>query len=64
MNAVKIVVDDVITKVPPLSDAILGALIDETHRHGLRIVAHVSVVNDVAFTKRLIDSNASAGSGV
>ena len=55
VNAVKIVVDDVITKVPPLSDAILGALIDETHRHGLRIVAHVSVVNDVAFTKRLIE---------
>jgi len=55
VNAVKIVVDDVIAKVPPLSDPILGALIDETHRLGLRIVAHVSVANEVALSKRLIE---------
>ncbi len=56
VNAVKIVVDDLIAaKVPPLSDPIIGALIDETHRLGLRIVAHVSVAKDVAFTKRLIE---------
>ena len=35
VDAVKVVVDDVIVKVPALSDAVMSALVDETHRTGL-----------------------------
>jgi imidazolonepropionase-like amidohydrolase len=55
VNAVKIVVDDTIVKVPPLSSAVIAALADETHRSGLRIIAHVSVRNDVPTAKHLIE---------
>jgi hypothetical protein len=55
VNAVKIVVDDVIGKVPALSDQLVAALVDEAHRNGLRIVAHVSVKDDVSTTKRLVE---------
>jgi imidazolonepropionase-like amidohydrolase len=55
VDAVKVVVDDVFTKVPPLSDALVAALIDETHRNGLRIIAHVSVTDDVSTAKRLAE---------
>lgn len=53
VDAVKVVIDDVIGKVPPLSDAVVAALVDETHRSGLRIIAHVSVTKDVSTAKRL-----------
>jgi enamidase len=55
VDAVKVVVDDVIVKVPALSDAVMSALVDETHRAGLRIIAHVSVANDVARARGLIE---------
>jgi imidazolonepropionase-like amidohydrolase len=48
-------VDDVIVKVPALSDQVVAAVVDESHRHDLRVVAHVSVAADVPTTKRLID---------
>jgi hypothetical protein len=31
VDAVKLIVDDLITKAPPLSDAVISALIDEAH---------------------------------
>jgi imidazolonepropionase-like amidohydrolase len=55
VDAVKVVVDDVFAKVPPLSDALVAALVDETHRNGLRIIAHVSVTDDVSTAKRLAE---------
>jgi imidazolonepropionase-like amidohydrolase len=55
VDAVKVVVDDVFGKVPALSDALISALVDETHRAGLRIIAHVSVTKDVAMARRLIE---------
>ena len=55
VDAVKVVVDDVYGKVPALSDAVISALVDETHRTGLRIIAHVSVAKDVAIARRLIE---------
>jgi imidazolonepropionase-like amidohydrolase len=55
VDAVKVVVDDFFTKAPPLSDALVGALIDETHRNGLRIIAHVTVTDDVSRAKRLAE---------
>jgi imidazolonepropionase-like amidohydrolase len=54
VNAVKMVVDDTIVKIPPLPDAVVAAIVDETHRRGLRIIAHVSVRNDVSTTRQLI----------
>jgi enamidase len=55
VDAVKVVVDDLITKVPALSDAVISALVDETHRAGLRIIGHVSVTKDVATARRLLE---------
>jgi imidazolonepropionase-like amidohydrolase len=55
VDAVKVIVDDLFTKAPPLSDALVAALIDETHRNGLRIIAHVTVTDDVSRAKRLAE---------
>jgi imidazolonepropionase-like amidohydrolase len=55
VDAVKVVIDDFFGKVPALSDAVISALVDETHRAGLRIIAHVSVTKDVATAKRLLE---------
>jgi len=55
VDAVKLVVDDFYGKVPALSDAVISALVDETHRTGLRVVAHVSVTKDVDIARRLIE---------
>ena len=55
VNAVKVVIDDVIGKVPALSDQLVAALVDETHRAGLRVIAHVSVVKAASMTKRLVE---------
>ena len=55
VDAVKLVVDDFYGKVPALSDAVISALVDETHRTGLRIIAHVSVAKDVDIARRLIE---------
>jgi imidazolonepropionase-like amidohydrolase len=55
VDAVKVVVDDIYGKVPALSDAVISALVDETHRTGLRIIAHVSVAKDVATARGLIE---------
>ena len=54
VDAVKVVVDDFFGKVR-LSDVLISALVDETHRTGLRIIAHVSVTNDVASARGLIE---------
>src|SRR5262245_15809619 len=54
VDAVKVVVDDVFGKVPALSDAVISALVNETHRAGLRIIVHLSVAQDVAAAKRMI----------
>ena len=55
VDAVKVVIDDFFAKVPALSDEVVAALVDETHRSGLRIIAHVSVAKDVSTTKRLVE---------
>ena len=55
VDAVKVVVDDLITKVPALSDAVISALIDEAHRTGLRVIAHLSVTKDVATARGLLE---------
>lgn len=55
VDAVKVVIDDVLAKGPRLSDALVAALVDETHRSGLRIVAHVSLTNGVSTAKRLAE---------
>jgi imidazolonepropionase-like amidohydrolase len=55
VDAVKVVVDDYFGKVPPLSDAVISALVDETHRAGLRILAHVAVTKDVVTARRLLE---------
>ena len=55
VDALKVVVDDVVAKVPALSDAVISALIDEAHRTGLRVIAHVSVTKDVATARGLLD---------
>jgi enamidase len=54
VDSVKVVVDDYFGKVP-LSEAVISALVDETHRSGLRIIAHASVTNDVASARRLLE---------
>lgn len=54
VDAVKLVVAD-LNGLPALSDAVISALVDETHRTGLRIIAHVSVAKDVAIARRLIE---------
>jgi hypothetical protein len=45
VNAVKVVIDDLFAKVPALSDEVVAALVDETHRSGLRIIAPLSSVS-------------------
>jgi enamidase len=55
VDAVKVIIDDLFGKVPPLSGAVISALVDETHRAGLRIIAHVFVAKDVAIATRLIE---------
>src|SRR5262245_6954725 len=55
VDAVKLVVDDFYGKVPALSNAVISALVDETHRTGLRVTAHVSVTKDVDIARRLIE---------
>jgi imidazolonepropionase-like amidohydrolase len=55
VDAVKVVVDDLVARVPALSDAVISALIDEAHRTGLRVIAHVSVTKDVATARGLLD---------
>jgi imidazolonepropionase-like amidohydrolase len=55
VDAVKVVTDDFFGKVPALSDAVISALVYETHRAGIPIIAHVSVAKDVAITRRLIE---------
>jgi imidazolonepropionase-like amidohydrolase len=54
VNAVKVIVDDVIAKVPALADQILRALVEETHAHRLRVIAHVSVRDSLSTTRRLV----------
>ncbi|HJZ77437.1 MAG TPA: amidohydrolase family protein [Vicinamibacterales bacterium] len=56
VDAVKMVVDDLaIEGVPPLFDAIVAALVNETHRNGLRIIAHVSMSRDLEATTHLAE---------
>jgi enamidase len=56
VDAIKIVLDDIVVDVPPLSDAVVAAVIAEAHRAGLRTIAHVSVANSsIASAKRLIN---------
>jgi imidazolonepropionase-like amidohydrolase len=54
VNAVKVTIDNSIASVrnvPLLSDAVLAALVEDTHRSGRRIIAHV--ITDAATTERL-----------
>jgi imidazolonepropionase-like amidohydrolase len=54
VNAVKVTIDNSIASVrnvPLLSDAVLAALVEDTHRSGRRIIAHV--LTDGATTERL-----------
>jgi enamidase len=56
VNAVKVVIDDLAVKgVPPLSDATVATLVEETHRSRLRIIAHVSLERDVEAVRRLAE---------
>jgi imidazolonepropionase-like amidohydrolase len=56
VDAVKVVVDDIVVNVPPLSDAVLAAVIDQAHRAGVRCIVHLSVMkNGIFAAKRLID---------
>jgi imidazolonepropionase-like amidohydrolase len=58
VDAVKIVIDDRFPDIPPLSDSIVAALVDEAHRSGLRAIAHmghVMVVADISTARRLIE---------
>jgi enamidase len=55
VDAVKVTVDDYYGKVPALSKAVISALVDETHRVGLPIIAHVSVTKDVAAARGLLE---------
>src|SRR5262245_19398900 len=53
VDAVKVTLDNSIPSVrgvPLLSDAVVAALVDETHRNGRRIIAHV--MTDAAATER------------
>ena len=50
-DMVKIWVDDRNGTVPKLSPAIYGAIIDEAHTHGLRVIAHAMTLDD---TKALL----------
>ena len=56
VDAIKVVIDDTVVKTPPLSDAVVAALVAEAHRVGLPVIAHVAVRDDVATTKRLIET--------
>jgi enamidase len=54
VNAVKVTIDNSIAsvrEVPLLSDAVLAALVEDTHRSGRLIIAHV--LTDAATTERL-----------
>jgi enamidase len=54
VNAAKVTIDNSIASVrnvPLLSDAVLAALVEDTHRSGRRIIAHV--LTDAATTERL-----------
>jgi imidazolonepropionase-like amidohydrolase len=58
VDAVKIVVDDRLPKIPRLSDSIVAALVDEAHRSELRAIAHMAhgmVVADISAARRLIE---------
>ena len=55
VDAIKVVVDDTVVNIPPLSDAIVAAIIAEAHRGGSRVIAHVSVTDDFATARRLIE---------
>jgi enamidase len=55
VNAVKLVIDDVIGRVPALSDQVVAALVDEAHRAGLRVIVHMTVRNAALMTKRLVE---------
>jgi enamidase len=55
VDAIKVVVDDTVVNTPPLSDAVVAALVAEAHRAGARVIAHVAVRDEIATAKRLID---------
>jgi imidazolonepropionase-like amidohydrolase len=58
VDAVKIVIDDRFPDIPPLSDSIVAALVDEAQRSGLRAIAHmghVMVGADISTARRLIE---------
>jgi enamidase len=55
VDAIKVVVDDTVVNTPPLSDAVVAAIVAEAHRAGARVIAHVAVRDEVATAKRLIE---------
>ena len=55
VNAVKVVIDDKIGRAPALSEQVVAALVDESHRAGLRVIAHVSIAKALPATQRLAE---------
>ena len=55
-SLVKIWVDDRNNTVPPMSPALYGAVIDEAHKHNLRVIAHLVRLKDAkGLTKANVD---------
>jgi len=55
VDAIKVVIDDTVVNTPPLSDAVVAAIVAEAHRAGARVIVHVAVRDEVATAKRLIE---------
>jgi enamidase len=56
VDAIKVIIDDTVVGTRPLSDAIVATVVAEAHSDGLPVIAHVAVADDVATTKRLIET--------
>ena len=52
VDIIKIWVDDRMGTVKKLSPELYGAVIDEAHRHGMRVIAHIYTLDDAKATLR------------
>jgi hypothetical protein len=50
VDIIKIWVDDRMGTVKKLSPELYGAVIDEAHRHGMRVIAHIYTLDDAKAT--------------
>jgi hypothetical protein len=64
VDAIKIIVDDTVVNTPPLSDAVVAAIVAEAHRAGARVITHVAVRDEAATAKRLIEVRTFSEAGV